>query len=92
MAIAQAWSRNSRISNMKKADPFKKDQEWLWQYCKSIEDKSHHDLYIFGHRHLPIDIAVNDSSRYINLGEWVSQYTYLELSSKEALLKEFEGE
>lgn len=89
MAIAQAWSRNSRIANMKKADPFKEEEEWLWLYCKSIEKEIHHDLYIFGHRHLPIDKALNDQSRYINLGEWVSQYTYLELSSKSAELKGF---
>jgi UDP-2,3-diacylglucosamine hydrolase len=90
MAIAQTWSKRSRLSNMKKADPFREENEWLWQYCKALEQQSHHDLYIFGHRHLPIDKKLNDQSRYINLGEWVSQFTYLELSSEGAQLKEFE--
>ncbi len=90
MAIAQAWSRTSRIANMKKADPFKEEQEWLYQHCKLIEASSHHDLYIFGHRHLPIDKELNNQSRYINLGEWVSQNTYLEVSSDKADLKVFE--
>lgn len=92
MAIAQAWSKNSRIANTKKADPFKEEREWLWQHCKSIENVSHHDLYIFGHRHLPIDKAVNESSRYINLGEWVSQYTYLEVTADKADLRVFDDE
>lgn len=91
MAIAHAWSRRSRIANMKKADPFKEEEEWLWQYCKSVEETQHHDLYIFGHRHLPIDTPVNHHSRYINLGEWVTQQTYLEISASDAQLKVYEN-
>ena len=89
MWIAHSWSRRSRISNMKKADPFKNEGEWLWQYCKEFESKEHHDFYIFGHRHLPIDQPVGDNSRYINLGEWVSQFTFLSISSTGYELKDF---
>lgn len=90
--IAKAWSGRSRISNIKKEEgKFLGEDEWLWQYCKELETEEHHDLYIFGHRHLPLTLPVSGRSTYINLGEWVSQYTYLEISSTSYELKTFEG-
>ncbi|AWW31896.1 UDP-2,3-diacylglucosamine diphosphatase [Echinicola strongylocentroti] len=75
--IAQKWSGSSRISNQaKNEDTFKGSDEWLWQYCKDVEQKMHFDYYIFGHRHLPLALEVGKNSMYYNLGEWVSQYTF----------------
>ncbi len=77
IGIANFWSKRSRISNTKKdEDSFKGEKEFLWQYCKDIEAEKHHDYYVFGHRHLPLDLEVGQSSRYFNLGEWVNYYTY----------------
>ena len=76
--LAHAWSRSSRISNQEKDEEkfLGQDREWLFQYCLAIEKQVHHDLYIFGHRHLPLDLVVSPESRYINLGEWVNARTY----------------
>jgi UDP-2,3-diacylglucosamine hydrolase len=91
MWIAQQWSKNSRIVNDKREDVFLEDDEWLLQYCKDVEKNSHHDLYIFGHRHLPLNLKVSENSTYYNLGEWVNHFTYLEFDGNEAHLKTFEG-
>ena len=88
--IATAWSGHSRISNAEKEENyFLGDGEWLWAYCKELEAKQHHDFYIFGHRHLPLELEVGDNSTYINLGEWVSQFTYLEFDGENAKLQKF---
>lgn len=77
MAIAQAWSRQSRLSHAGEEERFKgEDREWLLHYCKEIEAKEHFDYYVFGHRHLRLDLAVGERSQYINLGEWVTLQTY----------------
>jgi UDP-2,3-diacylglucosamine hydrolase len=90
--LAKAWSGKSRISNTEKNENhFLGEGEWLWQYCKDLEEKVHHDLYIFGHRHLPLELQVGPASKYYNLGEWVSQNTYLELSKQGEFLRTFEG-
>lgn len=53
----------------------KKDR--IFQYCKDkIEPFNHHEFYIFGHTHCPYIKALNHSSSYCNLGDWVSHYTY----------------
>lgn len=90
MGIAHYWSKRSRLANNRKKEEFLGDQEWLLQYCKQIEKDSHFDYYIFGHRHLPLDIQVTDSSRYINLGEWVNFSTYAVFDGSEIKLAEFE--
>jgi UDP-2,3-diacylglucosamine hydrolase len=92
MGIAQFWSRRSRISNLKREEKFKgEENEFLLTYCKNLEKQSHHDFYIFGHRHLPLDLKVSENSRYINLGEWVNFNTYAEYNGNNIELKTFNG-
>ncbi|GAB1444713.1 UDP-2,3-diacylglucosamine diphosphatase [Flammeovirgaceae bacterium] len=91
IGIAKYWSRNSRITNMKKEEKFNgEENEYLLAYCRELEKTSHHDFYIFGHRHLPLDIKVGDKSRYINLGEWVNFNTYGVYDGKSIELRTFE--
>jgi UDP-2,3-diacylglucosamine hydrolase len=92
IAIAQYWSRKSRISNVKREEKFQgEEKEFLLAYCKSLEKSTHHDFYIFGHRHLPLDLTVGENSRYINLGEWVHFNTYAIYDGTTAQLKAFEN-
>jgi len=90
IGIASHWSRKSRISNLKKEETFQGEEgEFLWIYCNEIERKEHHDYYIFGHRHLPLDLKLNEQSRYINLGEWVHFNTYAVYDGQKVELKTF---
>jgi UDP-2,3-diacylglucosamine hydrolase len=90
IGIANAWSRHSRISNHKD-DVFLGEKEFLWVYCKEQEQIRHRDLYLFGHRHLPLDLPVGDSGRYVNLGEWLRHFHYLEFDGQTADLKTWEN-
>jgi UDP-2,3-diacylglucosamine hydrolase len=90
IAFANYWSRSSRISQNKKEDQFLAENEWLYVYSKEQESLKHRDFYIFGHRHLPLDLKVGTDSRYINLGEWVNHYTYASFDGNNLELKKFE--
>ncbi len=91
IAIAKFWSRQSRISNNAREEKFDgEENEFLLNYCKEVEKKGHHDFYIFGHRHLPLDLKVGENSRYINLGEWVHFNTYAVLDGQSIELKTFQ--
>lgn len=90
IGIANYWSRNSRISNSKKEEKFQGEEgEFLLVFCRELERKEHHDYYIFGHRHLPLDLEISQHSRYINLGEWVNFTSYAEYDGKQTVLKSF---
>ncbi|WP_412987277.1 UDP-2,3-diacylglucosamine diphosphatase [Pontimicrobium sp. IMCC45349] len=68
--------KNKLISGDEDVKFLGEDNEWLVQYCKHKENEKHHDFYIFGHRHLPLQIDINDSAKYINLGDWINYYTF----------------
>jgi UDP-2,3-diacylglucosamine hydrolase len=90
LAIAHAWSRKSRITNQLKEEKFQGEEgEFLWVYCKELEQRQHHDFYIFGHRHLPLTLKVNEHSTYINLGEWVNFNTFAEYDGTNVVLKTY---
>lgn len=75
--LADFWSRTSRKAGEEKDKTFLgEDGEWLVQYCKEVLKNTHFDYFIFGHRHLPLDIQLQPDARYINLGDWIHHYTY----------------
>ena len=90
MRIAHFWSRKSRISNMKQQEQFKgEENEYLFIWCREQEKQAHREYYIFGHRHLVLDLKVSENSRYLNLGEWVHHNTYGVYDGQKAELKTF---
>jgi len=77
IGLANYFSRKSRAKTGKQDEVFEgEDKEWLVTYCKEILQSKHYDYFVFGHRHLPLDIQLNENSRYINLGDWISHDTY----------------
>lgn len=91
MGLAHYWSQHSRKKNLEIDESFKGEEyEWIYQYCLEVEAKTHHDYYVFGHRHLSLDMPLNERSRYLNIGEWISLQTYGVHDGTELLLKTFE--
>jgi len=76
IGFAKRWSKHSRISKGEPDENYLGDEEYLIQFCKSQESENHHDYYIFGHRHLPLEVDINNISKYFNLGEWVKSCTF----------------
>ena len=86
--LAQYLSTKNKLLSGKEDVEFKGDEnEWLAQYCKKILSKENFEFFIFGHRHLPLDIKISDSSRYINLGDWISYFSYAVFDGKDLELK-----
>lgn len=90
IGLANFWSRRSRAQAGEAEQTFLGEGEWLWMYSQEVELKEHHDAYIFGHRHLPLDLKVNETSRYLNLGEWFSSYTYVVFDGHNFSMNTFE--
>lgn len=91
IGMADFWSKKSRKANRDEDKKFLgEENEWLAIYSKEYLKKEHVDYFIFGHRHLPLNLKVGEKSHYINLGEWINYNTYGVWNGKEMLLKEFE--
>lgn len=67
------------------------DNEWLATYARRKLETAHYNYFIFGHRHLPMEIKVGENSTYFNLGDWINHYTYGVFDGENFELKEFEG-
>ena len=88
MGMAHYWSHTSRASNGAKDETFHgEEKEWLAIYAKEVLEKEHFDYFIFGHRHLPMDIQLPGNSRYVNLGEWINYNSYAVFDGQELELK-----
>lgn len=84
-------SRFGLNGEKKELEHFKgEDGEWLIQYTRGILKEEHYDYFIFGHRHLPLDITLSESSRYINTGDWLDYNSYAVFDGEKMELKYFE--
>jgi UDP-2,3-diacylglucosamine hydrolase len=77
VGLANYFSRKSRASAGQTDEKFLgEENEWLITYSREVLEHAYFDYLIFGHRHLPIDFKLPNGSRYINLGDWISYYTF----------------
>ena len=93
--LAHRWSGSRKTDdNFALSKQFHgKKGEWLFLHAQNVEAIQHHDFYILGHRHLMLDMKVNENARYINLGEWFSGFDdcyYAIFDGKNLNLKRFE--
>lgn len=87
IAIANYFSKKSRQKTGSTDEQFLgENNEWLIIYSKELIKKEQYDFLIFGHRHLPIDIRISEQSRYINLGDWITHFTYAVFDGNEVKL------
>jgi UDP-2,3-diacylglucosamine hydrolase len=92
MGLANYLSRRSRAQTGATEEIFLgEDKEWLIIYSKEVLAKKNIDFFVFGHRHLAIDHRLNETSRYINLGDWIHYFTYAVFDGEKMELRSYKG-
>lgn len=75
--LAQHLSVNNKIISGEADTRFLgEDKEWLILYSKRKLEEAHYDYFIYGHRHLPLELKLKENSTYVNLGDWIIYLTY----------------
>jgi UDP-2,3-diacylglucosamine hydrolase len=73
------WSKNNRLYKHKQeeAEYLGEDKEFLVQFAKEYS-KTHPeiDYFIFGHRHVMLDLMLSKTARVVYLGDWISHFSY----------------
>lgn len=88
IGLANYFSRKSREKTGNSDEIFLgAENEWLIIFSKEYAAKQPVDYFVFGHRHFPIDYELNERSRYINLGDWIRNFTYASFDGKDMELK-----
>lgn len=91
IAIADFWSKRSRyVSQGGEVEQWKgDDKEWLVLHSYKMLEQEHFDYFVYGHRHFPKELLLNETSRYINLGDWLTWFTYAEFDGEKMEVKNF---
>lgn len=82
--LALYFSRKSRYANILKDKRLLEEQgkfdlstERLYAFAlDQVRQTPEIDYYIFGHRHFPGHVDLPGGKHYINLGDWISNYSY----------------
>lgn len=78
------WAKKSRLKELANPCPYKgEDKEELVLFAKEQEQRDHHhDFYIFGHRHIELDLMLSRNSRILILGDCWQQFTYAKMDNQ----------
>lgn len=82
--------KNKLISGDEDAHFLGEEEEWLALYAKRKLKTRHYDYFVFGHRHLPMEIKLNEQSVYFNLGDWIHHFTYGVFDGTQFYLKKYQ--
>ncbi len=88
--LAGLFSKKSRKKNapndLNYSGP---ENERLYRFCKQKLKEKHTDFFVLGHRHIPLDLELANGSRYISVGDWVTNFTYAVFDGKNVELRKF---
>ena len=88
MAFGLQWAKHNRLKhssteNFQCSDPpyMGEDKEHLVLFAKKyLKAHPEVDYFIFGHRHIELDLMLTRQNRLLILGDWITQFTYAEFS------------
>lgn len=87
--LAQGWSNSSRENGG--LQPYLgEDREYLIRFAKekltAVPDINY---FVFGHRHILLDLPIAEQSRVIMLGDWITFFSYAVFDGESVELKTF---
>ena len=96
MWMGLTWAKHSRLKHADGKEPafMGEDKEhlvlWTKEYMKQHSDI---DYFIYGHRHIELDLVLSRKSRMMIIGDWIWQFTYVVFDGEHIFLEEYvEGE
>ncbi len=94
MPFGLSWSKfNRKKKRGNKAEKYLgPEKEFLVQFAQKHREENEIDFYIFGHRHIDLDLTIEQESRVIILGDWIQKFTYAVWDGERLEVKHFERE
>lgn len=87
--LAHRWSKSSRLSKIDQQEEFKVKNESMYKFAEKFLEKEWIDYFIFGHRHQMVDMETKNNSRFILLGDWITNFSYGVFDGKNVVLNKF---
>lgn len=90
--LAHQWSKSSRLSKINRKEEFKVKNESMFKFAKKFLEKEWIDYFIFGHRHQMADLEIENNSRFILLGDWITNFSYGVFDGEKFVLNQYKKE
>ncbi len=90
-AFAHRWSQRSRLSKGNYTPFLGEQKEHLINHSKKILRDTDIDFFVYGHRHVPYEMQLNEKARVVYLGDWFVNFTFGEFDGEQMHLKKFEN-
>lgn len=76
--LGYAWSRHNRKKKigLKSEKYLGEKQEYLVEFAKKHAQDNDIDFYVFGHRHIVLDLLITPKQRVAILGDWIQNFSY----------------
>ncbi len=96
MEFGLAWAKHSRLKHEVEDPPsyMGEDKEFLVLFAKDyLRSHPNVNYFIFGHRHIELDLMLTHSARVLILGDWISLFTYAVFDGEQLWMESYiEGE
>jgi Uncharacterized protein conserved in bacteria len=94
LGFGLGWSKSNRQKPKRNdyAGYLGEDKECLVRYVKAFPESAKVDIFVFGHRHILLDLMLKNDSRVCIIGDWFTQFTYGIFEDGEFYLEHFEAE
>lgn len=93
VAFGREWARRSRLKRVDGKEPeyMGENKEELIIFAKDYL-RTHPDInfFIFGHRHIELDLMLARETRLLILGDWISQFSYIVYDGEHLFMEDFE--
>lgn len=92
--FALGWSLSSRKKGLKKQAEYGGEAgEYLVQFAKTyLQEHPDINFFIFGHRHILLDLMLTRTSRLLIAGDWMQYFSYIVWDGESLYLDQFEVE
>lgn len=88
--LAHHWSYKSRYSKGI-AEVYRGEREHIYQFSVKEAAGNFYDFLIFGHRHTPVEVDLNSTTKMFILGDWLVSNIYGVFDGEHMELVKFEG-
>lgn len=93
MRFGLNWAKHSRLKREDGKEPpyMGEDKEFQILYAKEyLKDHPDIDYFIFGHRHIELDLMLSRSTRLMILGDWIWQFTYAVYDGSNIIMENYD--
>ena len=96
VALGLHWAKHSRLKRIDGKDPdyMGEDKEPLVLYTKEyLKGHPGINFFIYGHRHIELDLMLSSTARIVILGDWINFFSYAVFDGEHLFLENYiEGE